>query len=310
MPAPVFDQLVSRSAASGVLPPAEVAPLVRATAASSIAMNLFRQVNMGTLQTRVPVITGLGEAYWVNGDTGLKQTTKLDFGSAVLTAEEIAVLVPIPNSVLQDASIDLWTAIRPELAARFGRVIDLAVLAGINRPATFAQALIPAAIAAGNNVEAGSTAAQGGIVADLGATFSKVEADGFDVTGIAANRPLRAALRGARDTTGRPLTDPATGLSTVEGVAISWAPGGALDGNLALVGDYRAAVLGVRQDISYDLSTDGVISDENGKIILNGLTQDTTIMRAVMRVGFTTAVPATDEGAVNPFPFAVLEPTA
>lgn len=310
--APVFDQLLSRVDAAGVLPPEEVAPLIQAAAAQSVALSLFRTVRMGTLQTRVPVLEALGQAYWVNGDTGLKQTTDVRFGASVLTAEEIAVIVPIPNAVIDDSSQDIWRVVRPLLAQRFGRVIDLAVLAGINRPASFSPAIVPTAVFDGNVATAGAPAEEGGVLADLALVFDLVEADGFDVSGVAAARPLRGLLRGARDSTGQPLMDRSSGLTTVEGQPVVWAGAGVLGTALAVVGDWSCAVLGIRQDISFDLSRDGVIVDETGKVILSALQQDCTLLRAVMRIGFATAVPATDaeEGSGTPYPFAVLEPEA
>src|SRR3954447_2773112 len=194
---PVYNSLVSRADAAGVIPEAEVTELVKATAAQSISLSLFRQVNMGTMAAKVPFVATLPAAYWVNGDTGLKQTTDLSLSSVVLTAEELAVIVPIPNSVLDDSSIDMWAQIRPELSAAFGRKIDAACLAGFERPATFAPAIIPAATAAGNTTAATGTPAEGGIAGDLGDAFTVVEADGYDVTGIAGSRALRGRPRGA-----------------------------------------------------------------------------------------------------------------
>jgi hypothetical protein len=171
--------------------------------------------------------------------------------------------------------------------------------------------LIPAATAAGNVATAGTAADQGGIAADLGNLFSTVEGDGFDVTGLAANRPLRGLLRGARDAGGQPLADVATGVGSFEGIEISYAPAGALGTGptaaLAVAGDFNCAILGMRQDVTYTLSSDGIISDETGAVILNALQQDSTILRAVMRIAFATVVPAND-WASGGYPFAVLNP--
>ena len=67
----------------------------------------------------------------------------------------------------------------------------------------------------------------------------------------------------------------------------------------------------MRQDITYEISRDGVISDDTGKVILNLLQQDSSAMRAVMRIAFQV-VEAANEYAVaadaNVYPFAVLTP--
>ena len=305
---PTFDTIVSRSDVQAVIPPPSATEIISAVGEQSVALSLFNRVTMGSLQHMVATVADMPDAYWVNGDTGLKQTTGFSLEGVTLTAEELAVLVAIPNAVIDDAEVDLWAWIRPQLAQKFGRRIDLAALAGVDKPATWPQAIIPAAAAAGNVVTADSDAAAGGIVADLGAAFGVVEGQGFDVTGVVGNRPLRALLRGARDSTGQPLTDVATGFAQFEGNEIAYAPAGALGDNLAVVGDFRnAAVFGLRQAMTYTVSTEGVVSDENGAIVLNALQMDSTILRVVMRVAYAAAIPATD-WAEDGFPFAVLAP--
>ena len=63
--------------------------------------------NMTSKQMRVPVLDMLPMAYWVNGDTGYKQTTQQAWDNVYLTAAELAVIVPIPEAVVEDASFDI-----------------------------------------------------------------------------------------------------------------------------------------------------------------------------------------------------------
>jgi HK97 family phage major capsid protein len=124
-----------------------------------------------------------------------------------LEAEEIAAIVPVPEAVVDDASIDLWGEIQDGLAEAVGIALDQAVFSGTNKPATWATAIVPAAIAAGNTNVADSTAAEGGMANDVAATFDPVEADGYDANGIAATRAVRGALRKSRDANGQKLVD-------------------------------------------------------------------------------------------------------
>ena len=73
-----------------------------------------------------------------------------------------------------------------------------------------------------------------------------------------------------------------------------------------------AAILAVRQDISYKILTEAVISDATGKVILNLAQQDAVAMRAVMRVAFAVANPISLQAPTEAtrFPFAVLAPAA
>jgi hypothetical protein len=49
------------------------------------------------------VLSALPVAYWVNGDTGLKQTTDAAWAGLMLEAEEIATILPVPEAVVDDA---------------------------------------------------------------------------------------------------------------------------------------------------------------------------------------------------------------
>lgn len=73
----------------------------------SVAMTRFRRVPMSKNKTRQPVLSSLPMAYWVNGDTGLKQTTTMGWKNVYMTAEELAVLVPVPNALVDDSDIPL-----------------------------------------------------------------------------------------------------------------------------------------------------------------------------------------------------------
>lgn len=84
----------------------------------------------------MPVLDMLPIAYFVNGDTGQKKTTKQAWDKKFITAEEIAVIVPIPEAVLDDSEYDIWGEVKPRVTEAFGKVIDSAVLFGENKPNT------------------------------------------------------------------------------------------------------------------------------------------------------------------------------
>ena len=52
-------------------------------------------------------------------------------------------------------------------------------------------------------------------------------------------------------------------------------------------------MVGVRQDITYKVFDQGVISDTEGNVVYNLMQQDAQAMRVVMRVGFAVANPLT-----------------
>ncbi|MFR4123076.1 MAG: phage major capsid protein, partial [Clostridium sp.] len=73
----------------------------------SVFMGMARKLpNMTSKQTRIRVLDFLPTAYWVDGDTGMKQTTRQAWDNVYLTAGELAVIVPIPEAVFDDAEMD------------------------------------------------------------------------------------------------------------------------------------------------------------------------------------------------------------
>jgi HK97 family phage major capsid protein len=300
---PTYDSIISRTDADALIPDEVAADLIAAATQESAALTLFRRAQMGTKLSTLPVLSALPVAYWVSGDTGLKQTTEAAWAGVVLTAEEVATIVPIPEAVVADSGFDVWGE---PLAEAVAVVLDAAVFGGINKPASWPAAVAPAAIAAGNAVELGTaTAAQGGVVGDLDSAFDQVEADGYSVSGVAAVTALRGLLRKARDSTGQKLADVSSGM--VEGVPISYLlPGTVAATTRAIVGDYSMGVVGIRQDLSYKLLDQAVLSDDTGKVIYNLAQQDMVAMRLTARFAFAVAVPATRTGGTG-YPFSVLQ---
>lgn len=264
----------------------------------SAALTMFRRIPVGRTQVRFPVLSALPTAYWVTGDTGLKQTSEIGWASKFLNVEEIAVIIPVPDNVLADVEADIWDEATPLLAEAVGRTVDSAVFFGSNAPASFPTNILAAAAAAGNSYTEGtSTAAQGGFYGDIDAALALLEADGYDSTGIVASTTFRAKLRAARNTAGD-RTDPgrANGdFSQFDGEGVSypmrgmWPTTAGGVGVRAFLGDWRQFVLGVRQDINIKMSSDAVIQDNTGAIVYNSFQQDLTFLRLTFRVGWQVA---------------------
>jgi len=305
----VYDQMITRADAAPLIPEQEVTEILKAAPQASAALSLLRTVRMTTKSLTQPVMGSFPVAYWVNGDTGLKQTTEMMWQGVSMTAEEMATIVAIPENVLADSAYPIWPEVRPYLVEAMGVLLDQAIFMGVNKPATWPQAIVPAAIAAGNVNEQDSTAAQGGMANDLLETFDPVEDDGYDVTGIAAKRSIRSGLRKSRATTGQKIADVST--SEIEGVPIRYVPPGVFDATTqAVVGDWSMAILGVRQDFTWKVLDQAVITDDAGVVILNLPQQDSVGLRVTARFGFATAQPLTrvePGNTTTKYPFSVLQ---
>ncbi len=250
-------------------------------------------------------LSALPQAYWVGGDTGLKQTTAAAWEGLDLVAEEIATIVPIPQSVFDDSTFNIWTELRDPIAASIGSKLDAAALLGIERPASWPPSVLEGATSAGNVAQAGATAEQGAVYSDLEAILGIVEDDGFAPDNYVGAPRLRRLLRQARNSLGDMLGEGSTNQAW--DLPIAYTPLVAAP-NLALVGDFQMLVCAIRQDITYTVATEGVISDDQGKVITNLLQQDTVALRVVFRAACAIANPATVENPdkASRYPFAVL----
>ena len=265
--------------------------------AESAALALFRQVNMGTKVSKLPVLSALAQAYWVTGDTGLKQTTEQAWAGVTLEAEEIAAIVPVPEAVVEGLGHRTLERDSGRASPKRSASPSTRRYSWPRASRSWPAAIVPAAIAAGNAVEAGtSTVPEGGIVGDIDAALDLVEADGFDPTAIAAKRSLRGMLRRARDTQGQRLAD--LGAGTVEGLPVS------LRGRWSVRrhhagGDRRLHPRRARHPPGRDVQNPRSGRDfrRDRRHDLQPLQQDMLAMRVVMRVAFAVGNPVTRDKA-------------
>jgi hypothetical protein len=283
---------------------------------SSATLSLGTRVPVARNQVRFPVLSALPTAYFVSGDTGLKQTTEAAWDNKYLNIEEIATIVPIPEAVLDDSGFDVWGAIRPLMEQAIGRTLDAAVFFGVNKPAAWPTDLVAGAVAAGNVVARGTaTQANGGLAADLVNLWGTVWADGYDVTGAVGTTTLRPRLLNARNTQGDQYGDQ-LGLNNILGTTVQYPMRGLWPTGLSaaelVAGDFGQLVVGVRQDFTYKLITEGVITDGAGAIQYNLPQQDMVALRLVFRVGWQVANPINyDQGTeASRYPFGVLRSPA
>ena len=142
--------------------------------------------------------------------------------------------------------------------------------------------------------------------------MGKVEEDGFDVNGFWARRGHEGRVPGPGRQ--RPAHLPAVPHRGHAGHPVRGVDPVPVQRRLGRGagrphrGRHVAAILAVRQDISYKILTEAVISDAAGKVILNLAQQDAVAMRAVMRVAFQVANPISLQAPTEAtrFPFAVL----
>lgn len=307
-----YNNVISRTdAAAMIREQVSDAMLEQLDLSGSAALQLGTRVPVATNQTRFPVLSALPTAYWVSGDTGLKQTTEAAWANKYLNIEELACVVPIPENVLDDAGFDVWGSVRPLMEDAITRAFDAAVFFGTSAPAAFPDDIVTAAVAAGNVVARGTNAAAaGGIFGDYSDLLGTVEADGYVATGAVGNVTVRARERQVRDSTGQAVMRPAD-MPEIRFTMPGLWPTGASAAEV-VAGDFRRLIVGVRRDMTYKVITEGVITDTNGNIIYNLPQQDMIALRLVFRAGWEVSNPINYQQGTeaNRYPFAVLRSPA
>ena len=306
-------QLIDRTGAEALIPEENAREIIQGAVAQSAALSMGRRLaNMTSKQTKLPVLDALPIAYFVDGDTEQKKTTKQQWDKKILYAEEVAVIVPIPEAVLDDADYDIWGEVRPRIQEAFGKVIDQAIFFSTGKPTNWRAGLVPSATAAGATVALGTNDLYDVIMGE-GGVIAKVEESGFFVSGHLADISMRAKLRGLKDKQDRPLflaSMQQAGNYTLDGSAMTFPRNGAWDPSAALMvsGDFSQLVYSIRQDITFKLFTEGVVQNTDGTIAYNLMQNDMVALRAVMRLGWEIPNPinALKTNKNQHFPFAVL----
>ena len=309
---PQYNDILGRADLTDVQLPDQISnEIIQEAPQASLVMNQARKVAMTSKKYKQSVLAGLPKAYFVDGDNGLKQTTDFSFKQVDMTAEEIAAIVPIPDSLVDDSNIPLWNQVKPLLTEAIGALVDEATLIGTSKPTTWPDALIPGAKTAKQTVE--NAGDLGVAIAKLGESMA---ANGVAPTGFLGRPGLNWNLVGLRDTTGQPIYTPGNpaantpanlyGYQLVESRNGVW---NAQDAELLAV-DWNKVFIGIRQDVTFDLFSEGVISDANGKVILNLMQQDTKALRVVFRVGYQVMSPVARQTGKTPYPAGIITPAA
>lgn len=303
-----YNNVISRTDAAALIPVDVSTEILQHIAERNPIMQLARRLpNMSVAQRRLPVTSALAQAYFVNGDTGLKQTSEVNWANRFIDAEEVAVIVPIPEAVLDDSSFDVWASVRPQIEEAISVAISQAVLFGTNIPASWTTnmggaGLFAIATAAGHVMSLANyadlyEAVLGETAAGVDGVYMAVEADGYMVNGNIAHPSVRGLIRNTRDLNGNPIFQ----NNQLDGTPIYFPTDGTITAATALMfaGQWDQMVYAMRQDITYKVLDQAVIQDNTGTIVYNLAQQDMVALRAVVRLGFALPNPINRMNAVQ-----------
>ena len=282
---------IERDNLAGLIPQPATREIFQGVVESSAVLKVGKRLPNMTAQTQaINVLDMLPIAYWVDGDMGFKQTAAQAWDKKRLYAEELAVIVPIPEAVLADSNYDIWGEVKPRIVEAMGRRIDEAVIFGAGKPANWRDSILKTARDAGATVTATAD-----LFADImgeNGLIAKVEQNGYLPTRILSGISMRAKLRSLRDEVGNPIflrSMQAAAQYDLDGIPLAFPMNGAWDETEALMitGDFSQLGYSIRQDVTYKILTEATIVDPTTREVVYSLAQqDMVALRAVMRMGW------------------------
>ncbi len=303
------------------LPEVVAREVIQDVVTSSVALSLANVSRMSARQERLTLMESFPEAYWMTGTTDYsvtggtnasgsqrakdsqpKRTTTMTWNSRSLSAEELAVLVAIPDNYVDDTGAPLFSEVRPRISEAMAKKIDAAVLYGSDSP--FSEpGIIENIMNYGNLVLLGTTDDLAADVAYLGQQASE---EGVDFSSFLTGPGFKWRLPGLRSADGFPIYSPpaAGNPGTLYGLPINEVRNGEWDNELALLvaGEWDKVRIGIRQDVTFSLSDSATIFDPaTGRVTYSAFQQDGKVLRAVMRLAYVVVNPVRHLGNVYPF---------
>lgn len=288
---------------SVVLPVEYGREIIRGLIGRSKALELGRRLpDMRGKTYKLNVNANLPVAGWVKNsqatpnsegtEINRKPISTYAFEGVDITAEELAVIVPISENTLadvEDFGIELASELQEQVVGAFQQAIDSAVFFGVGSPWTGFGGLV-----------AGATAANATVIWDgqAGTSFynaindamTLVEKSGYMPNAILGGPTLNSAFRSSITTLGVNVTDQGEIGRLARHIDLT---GGFNESTaFAVVGDFRYLVYSFREEMAMKLLTESIIQDPNtGAILYNLSQQDMVALRFTMRLGFALPNP-------------------
>lgn len=322
------------------LPPEVAAEILDDVITSSAALALGSVSRMTRREKVFNLTETLPEAYWMKGtaatdkpsfgpgstqtdgsreakDLALKQTTGMSWSQKKMEAEEMAVMVPLPDTWAADSDVD-FEEIKPYLVEAMAKKLDAAIFWGEDLPNSWSangfHGILPDAIAAGNSINA-ADAAYEDLADAIAAMAGTMAEDGYDPSGFVTYPGFKWKLVRLRATDGTPIYTPLASSPSGQGIygqSLLEVRNGTWnahkDDALLIAGQWDTLKIGIRQDIEFAVSDSAVITNQAGAVVLNTFQQDTKLLRATFRVAANVINPLKRLG--GEYPFSVLRPDA
>jgi HK97 family phage major capsid protein len=264
-----------------------------------------RLVPMGTKVRNMPIATALPTAGWVTESvttsSGTKPTSKIRWENRQLVAEEVAVILPIHENVVADATEDVLLPMAQMGGQALAVKLDRAVLFGLEKPSSWTSpGLLPAAIAAGQTTQVSVTPGEDDLWGSFNLAAGELAEDGHDPGRAFAPRGIGFRMRNLRNADGSVLLTN-VGTDDINGIPTSWVQAADGDGPTwdrslaeAILIDPSRFVMGLRSDIKVKILTEATITV--GGESINLAEKDMLGLRLTARYAYVLGTGITNEG--------------
>ncbi|MBF6213770.1 phage major capsid protein [Nocardia puris] len=296
---------ISRAEVATLIQEAYAPTLLGAAKKGSTALAAFPTTNMGTKLTHLPVLATLPEADWVGESAtepeGVKPTSQITWADRTLVAEEVAVIVPVHENVVDDATEDLLTETAELGGQAIGKKLDQAVFFGVDKPSSWVSpALLQAAIAA-SQVKAvvDGPANVDDIPGSVNQVAELIADAGWAPNTLVSALSLRYKVANLRDANGQPIfrDESFAGFRTFFNENGAWDR----DSAVAFVIDSSRVRIGIRQDITVKFLDQATVGG------INLAERDMVALRFKARFAYVLGTAATAQGA-NKTPVGAVTP--
>ena len=296
---------ISRAEVASLIEEAYADTLLGSAKEASTVLSAFQTVSMGTKTTHLPVLATLPSAGWVSESAtasgGVKPQSEVTWADRTLVAEEIAVIIPIHENVIDDATVAVLSEIAALGGQAIGRKLDEAVLFGIDKPASWvSDDLLAAAVAAGQviNVVDGQ-ANEDDLVGGVNQVSELIASAGYAPDTLLSSLSMRYKVANLRDGNGQLVfrDESFAGFRTFFNRNGAWTPESAS----AIVCDSQRVRIGVRQDITVKFLDQATVGN------INLAERDMVALRLKARYAYVLGNGATAAGA-SKTPVGVVAP--
>ena len=304
---------ISRAEVASLIQEAYADVLLAASTQSSTVLSAFPTVAMGTKTTHLPVLATLPEAGWVSESAtapeGVKPTSKATWENRTLVAEEIAVIIPVHENVIDDATTAVLTEIASLGGQAIGKKLDEAVLFGIDKPASWvSKSLSEAAADAGQVIsvtDPDDPANANDVVGGVNKAAQAIALAGFAPDTLISSLALRYQVANLRDAQGQPIFRD----ESFAGFRTFFNRNGAFptaSDPVVIIADSQRIRIGVRQDIQVKFLDQATIG--TGPNAYNLAERDMVAIRLKARYAYVLGDSATSMGNAPRTPVAVTAP--